>query len=51
MVKIQRTQRGNYLISLPKKYLMHCGWKEGTELNICATENGLRLVALRSGSQ
>jgi hypothetical protein len=47
MVKLQKTKRGTFIISVPKAYVSHFSWDENTQLNICVTENGLKLVPLR----
>ena len=47
MVKLQTTDRGTHLISMPKKYVKALGWREDEEFALCPGDNGmLRLVPL-----
>jgi len=49
IVKLQKTKRGTYIISLPKKYVIAQGWQDGEELAICPHERQLRLIPLSKG--
>jgi hypothetical protein len=47
MVKLQTTDRGTHLVSVPKKYAKALGWRKDEEFALCPGENGvLRLVPL-----
>lgn len=47
MVKLQKTKRGTYIVSVPKKYVRAQKWREDEEFALCPGDNGvLRLIPL-----
>ena len=50
MVKLQKTKRGTYIISVPKKYVKAQKWRDSEEFALCPCDNGvLRLAPLFKG--